>query len=421
MTLTPTDRYPATLEVPAPRRAGWFARQLEEHARRRRERDYARETAFFAEALRRVWREACEGTNTCQRVDSPTRITIRTPRIGSVAMGPPSSFLVELMPGQEPTDIAKVGDRLAHTLCFDRLRIEPHAGRWVRIELLDGDPLAEQYRLPRIGVRTCKEPVLLGRDERRDALGHAFADAAHLGAQGQNGSGKSAFSYGVLAQLAGADDVRIAGSDITGLLLGRPWVGTVHAGWQATGTADLEAHAAILERLVGVMDTRLAALPDRVDKLNPTPALPLFLVVVEEFPGLLRAAGSLPKPARGERSVLERIRSANLRLLSEGRKVAFRVLTLAQRAEAEAMGGGYARDQYALRLSFRVPGDSLEMLHGPDARALGSEHATADPGVAVLSAPGRPLSRVRVPYLGDYAEYCDRIAAAARPIQEDPS
>ena len=78
------------------------------------------------------------------------------------------------------------------------------------------------------------------------------------------------------------------------------------------------------------------------------------------------------------------------------------------------MGGGYARDQYALRLSFRVPGDSLEMLHGPAVRELAERHATAEPGVAVLSAPGRDLVRVRVPYLGAYAEYCDRIATTAR-------
>lgn len=256
--------------------------------------------------------------------------------------------------------------------------------------------------------------MLIGRDELGDALGHAFADAAHVALQGQNGAGKSQFAYGLLAQLAGADDVRIAGSDITGLLLGRPWEGTVHRRWQATGTADLEEHATLLERLVGVMDDRLAALPDRTDKLAPTPERPLFLVVVEEFPGLLRAAAGLLKPGRGERSVLDRIKAANLRLLSEGRKVAFRVVTLAQRAEAEAMGGGYARDQYALRLSFRVPGDSLEMLHGAAVRDLAQQHATAPPGVAVLSVPGRELVRVRVPYLGDYAEYCDRIARTAR-------
>ena len=86
-----------------------------------------------------------------------------------------------------------------------------------------------------------------------------------------------------------------------------------------------------------------------------------------------------------------------LRLVSEGRKAAFRVLMLAQRFEANAVGGGYARDQFALRLSFRVPGESLVMLHGEDARRLGPEHANAAPGVAYLSAPGRDLVRLRAP------------------------
>lgn len=64
------------------------------------------------------------------------------------------------------------------------------------------------------------------------------------------------------------------------------------------GTADIDGHAILLERLVAQMDDRLAALPDRVDKLEPTPSTRLFVVVLEEFPGLLRAAGALPKPAR---------------------------------------------------------------------------------------------------------------------------
>ena len=54
------------------------------------------------------------------------------------------------------------------------------------------------------------------------------------------------------------------------------------------------------------------------------------------------------------------------------------------------------------------------MLHGDDARPLGQEHANADPGVAYLSGLGRDCERIRVPYLGDYGEYCDRIAAHGR-------
>ena len=135
---------------------------------------------------------------------------------------------------------------------------------------------------------------------------------------------------------------------------------------------------------------------------------PLVLVVLEEFPGLLRAAQAKDK------KLAERITSTVLRLVSEGRKAAFRVLMLAQRFEANAVGGGYARDQFALRLSFRVPGESLVMLHGEDARRLGPEHANAAPGVAYLSAPSRELVRLRAPYLGSYGEFCDRITRHGR-------
>ena len=49
------------------------------------------------------------------------------------------------------------------------------------------------------------------------------------------------------------------------------------------------------------------------------------------------------------------------------------------------------------------------MLHGTDARPLGPEHANAAPGVAYLSGLGRDCERIRVPYLGEYGEYVDRI------------
>jgi len=289
----------------------------------------------------------------------------------------------------------------------------PRGGRLLGLELHDVDPLAEQYTPTLPGLDRADREVILGRGEDGATVGHALSSAAHIAVQGQNGSGKSLFAYQLLAQAATAPDVLVARSDITGLLLGRPWDGTRHRQWQATGTAELEAHAVVLERLVAVMDHRLAAMPAGQDKLAPTEDLPLVLVVVEEFPGLLRAAGAQPRPCKGERTLLQRIVGANLRLLSEGRKVAFRVLTLAQRAEAEALGGGYARDQYALAVSFRVPADSLAMLHGDDARPLGAAHQTADPGIAVVSAPGRPLARIRTPYLpGEYAEFCRRIGAA---------
>ncbi|WP_165826000.1 hypothetical protein [Actinomycetospora cinnamomea] len=47
-------------------------------------------------------------------------------------------------------------------------------------------------------------------------------------------------------------------------------------------------------------------------------------------------------------------------------------------------------------------------LRGESLRALGAEHRTAEPGIAVVSAPGR--ARMRAPWFGEYSEYCDRVA-----------
>ena len=49
--------------------------------------------------------------------------------------------------------------------------------------------------------------------------------------------------------------------------------------------------------------------------------------------------------------------------------------------------------------------DAVKLLHpdaGPD---IGAGHASALPGIALLSTPGRPLERVRAPWIGSYAEY----------------
>lgn len=397
------------------RRAPGFLGRLRD---RRAQRDYEASVVAFADVLRGVFREACTGLGICHYVQVAAGVTVRTPRVGEVRVGPPTSSLtVELMPGQEPGDFTakENGPRLAHTLGAHGLRVEPIAGRWVRLNLLDHDPLRDGFGLPSLTVASGAEAMLLGRTEDGITLGHALTDEAHLALQGQNGSGKSRLVCGLVSQVCAAPDVVVAGSDITGLLLGRPFDGTVHRAYQVVGTGDLAAHAVLLEDLVAEMDRRLTTIPPRLDKIAPSATTPTVLVVLEEFPGLLRAVDSLPKPKRGEAiPVGDRIRTAVLRLLSEGRKAAFRVLMLAQRFEATAVGGGYARDQFALRLSFRVPADSLEMLHGADARSLGQEHANAAPGIAYLSGLGRDCERIRVPYLGEYGEYVDRIQAHGR-------
>ncbi|NMO94002.1 hypothetical protein [Actinomycetospora sp. TBRC 11914] len=366
--------------------------------------------------LRGLWREACIGVGLCQYIDVAAGLTVRTPTFGALRLGPAgTSFTVELLPGGEPDDITKHAARLAHSLGFAGLRVEPLAGRWVRVALFEVDPLASTFRLPdEVMIGRADTPLLLGRAEDGSLIEHVLAAPGHVAVQGQNGSGKSQLSYGITTQCAAAADILVAGSDITGLLLGRAWDGTAHRPWQVTGSRDLLAHADHLDRLVAWMDARLDAMPPRRDAVTPTTTNPLVLVVLEEFPGLLRAAHAK------DRKLAERITCAALRLLSEGRKAAFRVLMLAQRFEANAVGGGYARDQFAVRISFRVPAESLAMLHGDDARPLGPEHANVAPGIAYLSAPGHDCTRLRAPYVGGYGAFCDRIARhGRRPVTNE--
>jgi hypothetical protein len=209
------------------------------------------------------------------------------------------------------------------------------------------------------------------------------------------------FCYSLLGQAGHAPDVLIAGSDITGLLLGRAWDGTRHREWPCAGTASIEAHAELLEALVEEMDASC-----RRCRRGSTSSIRPWTRRWWCTCSRSSLVCSAPRPANPQAkvngkappTVLARIKLAVLRLLSEGRKVAFRVVMLAQRFEAEAVGGGYACDQFARSVSFRV-------LHGDDARPLGAAHQAAEPGVAVVSARGRELARVRAPYVGDYAAF----------------
>ncbi len=221
---------------------------------------------FLEDDLRGLWREACAGVGLCQYIAVAAGLTVRTPKFGALRPGPGVAFSVELLPGGEAEDITENATRLAHSLGAHGLRVEPLAGRWVRVVLLRDDPLNGTFPLSRVPMGRADGLLILGRGEDAVTLGHDLTSAAHIAVQGQNGSGKSAFTYGLLAQLCAAPDVLITGSDITGLVLGRAWDHTAHRSWQVVGTKDLAAHAAMLDALVAEMDRRLEAMPDRRDK-----------------------------------------------------------------------------------------------------------------------------------------------------------
>lgn len=378
--------------------------------RRAAKRRMVEREALEVDALALSWERAVQGAGFVRTVSTVTGPTIIAPRIVHVVLGPPVILTVQLEPGQTVSDVRALATRLAPHLGAVALRVESIAvGAYARITLLSADPLRHPVtRGP--AVSSGAESLLIGADESGMAVLLTLPETAHFIVQGATRSGKSTALYGLLAQLAHAPDAAVTGSDPSGLLLA-PWARRSTTGAPIAapvlGTADPAAHVAMLETLIVEMDRRVSTLPPGSDSVTVNRACPVVVVVLEEYPGLLRLLDAVDAKGLGRRA-----RAAVSRLLAEGAKAGIRVVIVAQRADA-AIIGGYERGQASHRLSFRVDtADAVKMLH-PDVSAdVVAEHANAVPGIALLSAPGRPLTRLRCPHV-PYRQYVALVAGEA--------
>jgi hypothetical protein len=354
------------------------------------------------ESLRWSFRQACIGSGVCLAVDAPVAGTsYRTPAVTNIVLGSPLRMTVRMLEGQVPAQLGRAGYLIAPHLGGVALRVQDRGFGWAIVDVLTVDPLAAVLPLEREGE---SPSVLLGRDEGGQDVTVDPVDLPHMIVQGQTRSGKSTFLYALLAQLTRHDHVIVAGVDPSGITL-RPFTGTRHEPWQALGLASLDGIEKVLAELVAEMDHRLAAMPLGRDILPVGADNPLIVAVLDEYPALLRAVDAADTKAG------KRVRALVARLLAESHKVGFRVVLAAQRAEASIVGAA-ERAQCAGRLSFRVDSaDSIKLLH-PDADDYAAGHTSSPPGIALLSWPGRPLSRVRAPYI-DYAGFCAAVAGAA--------
>lgn len=374
-----------------------------------------------AEVLAATFKEACEGAGLYRSSHSAAGMpVVVTPQVTHIEFGSDSTWMmVKLAGAQVAADVQDVADRLAECLGVDRIGIEPRRrGRWVRIILNPPDPLASSVARPE-PLSSAYDPVTFGQLESGRYLRRSLVDSTHLVVQGTTGSGKSVFTYNLLSQLAGVSDVLVAGSDPSGLLL-QPWANG-EPGWHALGTRSLEMHAVVLERLVATMDERIANFPPGVDKVEITDDTPLIVGALEEFPGLLREAqrhdDALGSNQRAKRLV-PRIKGAYGRLLAEGRKAGIRLLIIAQRADADILGG-YERGQARLRFSFSVDTpDALKMLHPASATDRIEDHMVAEAGIALVTAPGIKIDRMRAPDNYPFADYCAHVQAAQTPVPD---
>lgn len=323
------------------------------------------------------------------------------PRVERVTLGSPTQVVLRMPPGLALDEVRAVAPVLAEALDVHTVRLMPLGHGRAVATMLARDPLAEVVPLVPSPLG-----VMFGRDEFGEDVLTPAHRLTHMIVQGSTRSGKSAWSYALLAQVAGSPLVDVCGLDPTGLLL-RPF-GEHPRGWRVTGTADPARYAVALRGLVDDMDARIASLPMDRDQVALSAACPLRLIVLEEWAGVLRLIA-------GDKALAAEVRGLVARLLAEGAKAGMRVLTIVQRAEA-AVVGGFERAQALTRLSFAVDDEtSLRMLHPTATAEQGAEHATSAPGVALLTAPGIRLLRLRGPWMGDYAAYTRRVHDAIAP------
>lgn len=235
--------------------------------------------------------------------------------------------------------------------------------------------------------------LVVGRTQQGHDLVVDLSDAWHIAVQGQTRSGKSVWTYLLLSQVAAMRNALVAGIDPTGILFA-PLEGAPGADFRASrGRAEeLEEYVHVLTRLVDLMDTRIDdLLAQGLDKMEEfTPENPLVIVVLEEYPGIIRAlkAQDQTSGAKVADRLAPKVEALIGRLVSESAKVGIRVLAIAQRMSAQVMDTD-TRSQMGTRISLRLDNaDAIGMLHDNVDDDLKAQWPIFAPGVGVADIAG---------------------------------
>lgn len=318
---------------------------------------------------------------------------------------------VRQVPGLTVADHQARAVALADALHVPEVDIhQPEAERLAGIVLIDvllRDPLAA----PRSSVDqsgASGDSVVIGRT-RDDDLALEVYEASHIAMQGATRSGKSSLCYGMVSALADRPDVTIAGVDPSRLLL-TAWSSRddTRDGWIAA-SGDPDVGVAVLRELVAEMERRLELLVELGrDKLGPTSENPVIFVILEEFAGFVRAAKNADRDRKPAERIAGEIERLVGRLVAESAKVAFRIVTITQRFDADLMGGG-ARSQFGTRITLRVESaDDVRMLHPQATPEDAAEILTAPSGRALVQLPGLGIRRAQMD-ITDYETYRERL------------
>ncbi|SMX92779.1 hypothetical protein [Brevibacterium aurantiacum] len=281
------------------------------------------------------------------------------------------------------------------------------------LRVLWSDPL--QGSRPSFEPSGDQSPVRIGVDEFGSDVWWDPFEATHTAVQGMTRSGKSVQEYTRLSGLAGRTAVEVCGLDPTGVLLG-PFVATGgRAAVPATaGESPMFAHFLdVLYSIVSEMDRRTMQLAaDGKDKLGSgdfSADLPCLVVVLEEWPGIIRAAAAedVTKERKPAERVGPKIEAGVARLLAEGAKSGIRVLLLGQRLSAKSLDTD-SRSNFGVRHTLRVDNaDAVGMLHD-HASEWAPIVAVFEPGQGLIERPGLGQRRYRADFTS-YDTYLRRV------------
>lgn len=291
------------------------------------------------------------------------------------------------------------------------MKIEDKGAGTIELRGFIRDPLEGVRETIGVGAKY-KHGIRIGRKEEGGDLALNLINAAgHIALQGATRSGKSVTSYCILSQCAADRRIEVWGIDPTGVLLS-PWKG--QPGVRATGLADLDAVTGVIDKALETLTLRLAELDLLgTDKIEPDRKHPLVLMVLEEWPGTIKALkdadGGLKPPERRE----GRVRAGVSRLVAEGAKVGIKVMMIAQRFDASIIGGA-ERSNIAYRITHRVDnGDAVRMLHEGSTPELIETVVKLAPGRAIAEWPGETPEVFQADWI-EYADYRSAVAAGTK-------
>lgn len=254
-----------------------------------------------------------------------------------------------------------------------------------------------------------KAQVSIGHSVDRGPISVDLIAEAHCLITGQTRSGKSVFTYSLLSQLALMPHVRVVGIDFSGILL-RPFAQRIPDPQVLNGGDDVERAVAMMAWLKAEMDRRNRLLSQTaMDKwADFSPGFPLIVCVLEEYPGTVARIKAGDAGRKAADRLLPRWQALVSSLMAESAKAGIRLVMIAQRPDAEIVGGA-ARENMPVRIAFKQSSGEAYRMQYPDIDPQEVERAKSQPpGVGLFESPRVSRRIFKGPYI-DYAAYVQHV------------